>query len=66
MEESEDSDQDDYSEFSAKELLNRVHEYKKAYRAVWHQRNEYGAEVADFRNEYGDLAHGRDTQDEYI
>ncbi len=65
-EESEDSDQVDYSEFSAEELLNRVHEYKRAYRAVRHQRNDAAVEVVGFHDEYGDLVHARDMQDEHV
>ncbi len=65
-EESEDLDQDDYSEFSAEELLNRLQEYKWAYCTVRHHRNDAAAEVAEFRDEYGDLAHACDMQDEYV
>ncbi len=65
-EESEDSDQDNYSEFMAKELLNRVYEYKWVFRAARHQRNDAAAEVAELHDEYGDLAHARDMQEEFL
>ncbi len=33
---------------------------------VRHQRNAAAAEVAEFRDKYGNLQHARDTQDEYV
>ncbi len=65
-EESEDSDQDDYTVFTPEELLNRLAEYKQAYRTVRQYRNATEARVADFTDEYGDLQHVRDTQEEFV
>ncbi len=51
VEESEDSDQDIYAKFTPAELLNRLNEYKKAYRTVWQHRNATALEVEEFRDE---------------
>ncbi len=45
-EDEDESDHEDYSEFSPAELQLRLHEYLKAYRSVQHERNDAEAEAS--------------------
>ncbi len=65
-EEEDESDQEDYSEFTPEEVLHRLHEYKSAYYAVRRQRNDAESENADFQSKHGELMHACDTQEEFL
>ncbi|MCP4545848.1 MAG: hypothetical protein GY835_05200, partial [bacterium] len=66
VEESEDSDTDNYAEFTPAEVMEHLYEYKRAYRIARRHRAVAEDQLAEFNDEYGDLQTARDTQDEYV
>ncbi len=65
-EESEDSDSDNYVEFTPAEVMERLYKYKRAYRAARRHRIVAEDQLAELNDEYGDLQTARNTQDEYV
>ncbi len=65
-EDSDDSDPDDYNQLTQAEMLDRLYEYKQAYRITRRHRRVAEEIVPEFSHEYGDLQTARDTQDDYV
>ncbi len=61
-EELDDSDPDDYTQFMQAEMLDRLYEYRQAYRLARRQRVAE-ARAVDLIDECGNLQHVRDTQE---
>ncbi len=65
-EDEDESDHEDYSQFSPAELQLRLQEYRQAYHSVWCERDTAEAEVVELRGEQSELLHACDTQEEYL